>query len=226
MPRISRFVINNGIYHILSRGHNRQVVFHENEDYQRYLMILADCKQNYSIKLYHYTLMPNHPHLILTLPEGKMLAKAMRKLNQSYAQYYRRKYGGIGYLWQDRFKSFVIQNGLYLLECGRYVETNPVRAELVESPEQYPWSSYRVYVFGERNPILDLNPEYLRLGETPEKRQIAYREFVLCRIIEKRSEKRFFNDGVYGNKEFAEQMKNFGLKPRWSHKGKPKKREL
>jgi len=86
--------------------------------------------------------MSNHYHIIVFNSVPENLSNGIKLLNQSYTQYFRKKHDGVGHLWQDRFKSFVIQDGKYLLKCGRYVELNPVRAGMVISPEDYKWSSY------------------------------------------------------------------------------------
>ncbi len=84
-----------------------------------------------------------------------------------------------GYLWQGRYKSMLIGDDAYLLECGRYIERNPVKAGLVEDPKDYPWTSYRTYAFGEENPLIDPNPAYLALSDDIEARRKKYTEYVL-----------------------------------------------
>ena len=86
----------------------------------------------------------------------------------SYTQYYRNKYDGIGYFFQDRFKSFVIQEGKYILECERYVERNPVKTGMVNNPGEYKWSSYNKYM-GKEDELIEYNPEYLGLSEEKKK---------------------------------------------------------
>ncbi|MBI5573521.1 MAG: transposase [Elusimicrobia bacterium] len=223
MARKSRFVVDNGTYHVFCRGHNKQKILHDNYDFSKYLNIFAECKEKHNLKLHHYVLMPNHPHLIIKAITGFDLSNAMRTLNQTYAQYYRAKYGGAGYVWQDRFKSFVIQDGLYLLECGRYIELNPVRAGIVISPENYRWSSYRFYAFGEKNDLIDANPEYCGLSDNSVMRMKKYIEFVKDGFKEKRKLLRYFREGVYGDENFIEKLKKNGLeKIKW-RKGRPSK---
>jgi len=123
--------------------------------------------------------MTNHVHLVVYAPTALGLQKAMHGLNLSYTLAYKRRYPHIGHFWQDRFKSLLIAQDNYLLQCGAYVELNPVRARMVASPEAYPWSSYRVYAQGARDPLITLNPLYDQLGTTPEQRQAHYRQFVL-----------------------------------------------
>ena len=175
MPRRARFTIEAGIYHILSRGNNQQVIFHKDEDYQEFLTILSFYKKKYELEIYHYVLMSNHMHLIVKAPDGKGLSEAMRGIKLRYAQYYRKNYGGIGHLWQERFRNFLIQAGRYLLECGRYIELNPVKAGIVEEPKWYYWSSYRAYGEGEKDYLIDFSPEYLGLADRGLDRQKIYR---------------------------------------------------
>ena len=224
MPRKARFTVENGIYHVMARGNEKRKIFHDEDDFGYYLKLLKNNKDEYNLKIYHYILMINHVHLILKSLTGKLLSEAMKRLNVSYTWYYRKKYAGIGHFFQDRFKSFLIQNGKYLLECGRYVETNAVSAGIVEKPEQYKWSSYRVYAYGEASKLVDINPEYENLSSDEDTRKIIYREFVKQKCFEKSDENRFFKTGAYGSKEFIEELKNKGLKPAWSHSGQPKKK--
>ena len=130
--------------------------------------------------MYHFALMPNHVHLVLQVVDGPALSKAMQGLNLSYSLYYRKRYKYLGHLWQGRFKSLVIDRESYLLECGRYVELNPVRAHLARDPREYAWSSYRTYAEGLEHPLIAIaaNPLYEQLGASAERRQQAYRQFI------------------------------------------------
>jgi REP element-mobilizing transposase RayT len=145
MPREARLLIENGCYHIITRGIRKTETFFDNSDYKKYLDLLKKCKERFSCKLYGWSLMPNHPHLIIST---NSLSKAMHSLNLSYAQYFNYKYSKNGYVWQNRFKSYVVQEDKYLLNLISYVEYNPVRAKIVSNPEDYRWSSYRARVLG------------------------------------------------------------------------------
>ncbi|MBL7068507.1 MAG: transposase [Candidatus Omnitrophica bacterium] len=146
MPRIARLIIEDGCYHVITRGIEKKQTFIKDPDYQRYLKLLKKCKKQLSFKLYGWCLMPNHPHLIIF---SNSLSKTMHMINFSYAQYFNGNYNRTGYLWQNRFKSYVVQKDKYLLNLIAYVEYNPVRAKIVTNPEDYKWSSYRARVFGE-----------------------------------------------------------------------------
>ncbi|PKN00571.1 MAG: hypothetical protein CVU78_00410 [Elusimicrobia bacterium HGW-Elusimicrobia-2] len=222
MPRIPRFTINDGFYHVLCRGHNKREIFHEDSDFLKYLKTLREAKTVYSLKIYHFSLIPNHVHLIINAQKGEDLTKAMRFLNQNYAQYYRAKYGGCGYVWQDRFKSFLIQSGIYLIRCGIYIELNSVMAGLANNPEDYRWSSCGVYVSGKKSNLIDIDPEYAAISENKDERRRVYSEYLRDGLKEKRSLQRYFRDGVYGDEGFVEKLKKSGLQQRTWHKGRPK----
>ncbi len=151
MPRSARVTIKKSCYHIITRGNQKQTVFNEPADYQRYLLIVNRYKKRYKFKLFCFCLMPNHIHLIIEVDNPKDLNKIMRGLNLSYTLYFNSKYKKVGHLWQDRFKSRIIERDAYLIECIGYIENNPIRAGLASSIDRYPWSSYSF----KENTILD-----------------------------------------------------------------------
>jgi putative transposase len=119
MPRTARIAPREHVFHILTRGNNRQDIFRDEFDYQKYFEIVGKYKERYEFKLYHYVLMRNHVHLVLEpQEEGGDLAEIMKGINLSYAQHYKRRYSHIGHFWQDRFKSILIARDQYLLACG------------------------------------------------------------------------------------------------------------
>lgn len=142
MPRTARITIDNTCYHIITRGNQKQPVFKDNKDYEKYLSLLTRYKKRYKFKLYAFCLMPNHIHLILEIPQGDTLNKIMRGLNLSYTLYFNYTHKTVGHLWQDRYKSKIIERDSYLIDCINYIENNPLRASIVEQLSQYRWSSY------------------------------------------------------------------------------------
>ena len=160
MPRTARVTIENGSYHIITRGNQKQQVFIDSQDYSSYLQILNKYKKRYKFKLYCFCLMPNHVHLIIEVKEPIMVSKIMKCLNLSYALHFNFKYKRVGHLWQDRFLSRIIHKDIYLLDCINYIETNPIRANLVDNITEYVWCSYnlRLHLAQEKN-ILDM-PEF------------------------------------------------------------------
>ena len=147
MPRIARIAPKDQIFHILTRGNNRQDIFKYELDYRKYFEILDKYKEKYHFKLYHYVLMKNHVHLVLEpQEEDGSLAEIIKGINLSYAQYYKRRYDHVGHFWQDRYKSILVSKDQYLLACGSYVELNPVRAGVVRDPSEYRWKIGRAHV--------------------------------------------------------------------------------
>jgi putative transposase len=155
MPRVARITIENGCYHIITRGNQKQLVFLEQSDYEKYLSILTKYKKRHKFKLFCFCLMPNHVHLVVEIKEPTAISKIMKGLNLSYTLYFNSKYKKVGHLWQDRFLSKIIHKDIYLLDCINYIETNPIRANLVSNITLYPWSSYKLRLSQNRN-ILDV----------------------------------------------------------------------
>lgn len=178
MPRKPRILTDSGIYHIVTRGNNRQNLFKKAADYQFYLNLLQEFKSVYSFDLYHYCLMTNHTHLLMKFYDQESLQKVMQRVNLNFAKWYKRTYRYHGHVFQDRFKSLPIDKDAYLLECGRYIERNPLKARMVTDLQDYPWSSYSFYAHGIPSKLLTLNPCYENLGKHQEDRQCQYRNFL------------------------------------------------
>lgn len=126
----------------MSRGNGRMHIFHDDEDYRRFVYLLGDVVEEFDIECWNYCLMPNHYHATLR-PTQANLSNAIRRLNSVYGQWWNRRHGRVGHVFQGRFKDQVVDRDGYLLTLSRYVVTNPVRGRLVERPEDWPWSSYR-----------------------------------------------------------------------------------
>ncbi len=175
MPRPPRKIDPNGTYHIISRGNNKSLIFHDTNDYKVYILLLTEVKRSHGFYLYHYVLMPNHVHLLLK-PNGDKLSKFMHAVQMKYAKYYCKKYNFIGHVWQGRFKNVEIGNDAQLLACGNYIEMNPVRAGLVYRPEDWEWSSYNYYAHGAKNPLVDPDPLFISSGGITETIRQKYQQ--------------------------------------------------
>ena len=180
MPRLARQPSASGHYHVLARGHNRQQIFRDEEDHRRYLSELMRFKILFPVRCYHFCLMPNHVHLLLQTNGVQILTAFIRRVQQAYQLHWRRRHRLVGHLWQGRFKSIPIEEESYLLECARYIERNPVRAGLCRAPEEYPWSSARVYLIGDvKTPgLLDPSPAFGSLASDEEARRHLYHNYV------------------------------------------------
>lgn len=140
MPRTSRKQSESGIFHVMVRGIDRQVIFHDDEDCEKYLQYLWECKKNAPFTLYAFCLMGNHLHLLIH-PKAEPLADICKRVGVRYVQWYNKKYGRTGHLFQDRFRSEPVEDDAYFLSVLRYIYQNPVKASLCKTPEEYPWSS-------------------------------------------------------------------------------------
>lgn len=155
MGRRARLFLDNACYHLMVRGNQKQGTFLTSEDFSVYLKLLRHYKKKYCFKLYGYCLMPNHVHLIVGVEKSSMLSKIMQGLNLAYTSWFNKKYNKVGHLWQGRFKSMVIGNGKYLIDCIEYVEFNPIRANMHKSPLDHPWNSLRERTGCANNNLLD-----------------------------------------------------------------------
>jgi REP element-mobilizing transposase RayT len=141
MPRIARSRSRTGVYHITARGVNRQDIFQDDEDKGVYLKRIAKYKDECGFKIYAYCFMRNHIHLLIKEDE-KSISEAMKKIGTSYVYWYNLKHNRTGHLFQDRFKSEVVENDAYLLTVARYIHQNPVKIGLSVDV----WTSYNDYL--------------------------------------------------------------------------------
>ena len=228
MPRKARIAPKEYVYHVLTRGNNRQNIFEEERDYRKYLDLLQRYKERYRFKLYHYVLMRNHVHLVLEPTErGGSLAEIMKGINLSYAQYYKGRYKHVGHFWQDRYRSIMISKDNYLLACGSYVELNPVRAKIVGDPKEYQWSSYNSYAYGRKDSITDKHSIYKELSNDESERRKKYREFIKGMLRERNAMKGEMDRRViYGGDDFiAKVIKQHNVEAIIKPIGRPKKDE-
>jgi REP-associated tyrosine transposase len=226
MPRTARIAPKDYLYHVMTRGNNRQVIFKDDEDYTRYLEILQKYRQKYKFKLYHYVLMSNHVHLVLQpSAQGGALSEIMKGINLSYAYHYKKKNKHVGHFWQDRYKSIIVSEDEYLLACGSYVELNPVRACMVKDPKEYRWSSYSYYAYGADNTVLDKHLVFRNFGRNAGERQQKYRQFVKGMKKEKKAMQGVMDRRlVYGSIDFTERLtKNYAIASQLRAIGRPQK---
>jgi len=172
LPRISPVDVP---VHIIQRGNNRQVCFAAEEDYEAYVGWLSEYAKKYMVDVHAWVLMSNHVHLLCTPRRGGSLSLLMQSLGRRYVRYFNHEYQRSGTLWEGRYKSCLIQEELYLLEVYRYMELNPVRAEMVAGPGDYRWSSYQVNGLGRKSSLCTPHQVYLALGVNSVERRKAYR---------------------------------------------------
>lgn len=185
MPRGPRFVFQNAFYHVFNRGINKQVIFPAENDYLFFLKKLKELQKKYDHSLYAVCLMPNHFHLSIQTRKAP-ISKIMASLTTSYSMYFNRTYEHFGPVFQNRFKSILIENDSYFLALSRYIYLNPVKAGLVDDPMFYEFSSLREAVGREPQNLLDY--DVVRLVGEAANGVKAYEQFIYDGISEDLSE--------------------------------------
>jgi putative transposase len=146
MARQWRIEFKGGIYHILSRGNQRQIIFRDDQDREMFIDLLGDASIRFSIEIYAYVLMDNHYHILLKTKKPN-LSKAMQWIGSTYTRRFNITHQQNGHLFQGRFKSILVENETYLLRLSYYIHRNPLRAGIVSRLADYPWSSYQAYAY-------------------------------------------------------------------------------
>ncbi len=184
MPRRARLSVPGIPWHIIQRGNNRSVCFHAEEDFQFYLHFLQEFSVKFGCTIHAYVLMTNHVHLLLTPQKADSASLLMKHLGQRYVQYINRTYKRSGTLWEGRFRSCLTQTEDYVLACYRYIELNPVRAAMVNQPQDYRWSSYHTNALGKASNLIVPHDQYLRLGQGQTSRLEVYRALFKAHLDE------------------------------------------
>ena len=153
MPRSARKISSTGIYHAMLRGINQQNIFEDEEDFLRFLTVVGECKDISGFELYAYCLMTNHVHFLIKTVE-EPLEMIFKRIGSRYVYWYNLKYQRSGHLFQDRYKSEIVENESYFLTALRYIIQNPMKAGIEDAPGNYPWSSYRAYL-GRKDRLTD-----------------------------------------------------------------------
>ena len=178
MPRKVRELVNGGIYHVYNRGNDKMPLFREPSDFRYFLKRFREVKELLGAQVFHYCIMQNHFHFLLQVHRGPDLIILMHRTQLAYARYFKRKYDFVGHVFQERFRSPRIPNDSYYLQCGRYIERNPVKAGLVKSATEYPYSSAGFYGFGTPDTLITCNMLYEQMGKHTKDRQQNYRHFL------------------------------------------------
>ncbi|MBH1964485.1 MAG: transposase [Comamonadaceae bacterium] len=178
MARLPRLSIAAYPHHVILRGNNRQPIFREAGDYQRLLGLLHNFTIEHKVAVHAYVLMTNHLHLLLTPESGDGLPNMMQALGRSYVRYFNDRHDRSGTLWEGRYRSGLIEAERYLLACMVYMDLNPVRAGMVASPANYPWSSHAHYIGLRSDPLITPHALFWEMGNTPFAREAAYANLV------------------------------------------------
>ena len=179
MPRPTRLDLPGVTQHVIQRGNDRQPCFFVEADYLRYRTDLRELARRECCAVHAYVLMTNHVHLLMTPAVSGAVARVMQSLGRRYVRYINDRYHRTGTLWEGRYKSCLVDDGDYLLQCHRYIELNPLRAAMVADPRDYAWSSHRSNACGDHDPLVSPHASYLALSDDATRRQHAYRALVM-----------------------------------------------
>jgi len=180
-------------------------IFIDEGDYRSFVSLLGDVAEEFDIHCFSYCAMPNHYHVSLR-PNRPNLSEAIRHLNSRYAQWWNRRHERVGHVFQGRFKDQIVQREGYFSTLCRYIALNPVRAKLVENPQDWPWSSYAATIGLRPTPAFLAIDEVLGIFGEGDQRllQTRFAEYVLTRTIDEESMYDAFRarNRVLGDKAF------------------------
>lgn len=194
MARLPRLTVPGYPHHIIQRGNNRQAIFATSADYETLLTMLDEHARKSSVALHSYVLMSNHFHLLATPETETGIPQMMQAVGRRYVRYFNQRQQRTGTLWEGRYRCTLIQAERYLLACMVYIDLNPVRAALADTPRDYPWSSHGHYIGARRDRLITPHPIYWELGNTPFAREAAYAQLVQSGIGEE--DQRALTDSV------------------------------
>lgn len=177
MPRSPRYYVPGLIYHAYTRGNNRELIFFEESNYQRFLSNLERYRIPLNYKIFAYCFLPNHFHLLLQI-NNVSISKIMQILLTAYTMYINKKYARVGHIFQGRYQSIIVEKDTYLLQVQRYIHLNPVKAGLVLEPDDYLWSSYNSFLGNTGSPIgININDILDMFSENKLKQKYLFQEF-------------------------------------------------
>jgi REP element-mobilizing transposase RayT len=207
MARKPRIHFPGALFHVITRGNQRQAIFKGPEDFRRFQEFLDKAQKQWGMRLYAYALMPNHVHLLLQVRHSP-LAKMMQTLLHRYTHYYNKRYRKVGHLFQGRYKGILCDRDEYLAELIRYIHLNPVRAQLVKTPQAYPWSSHRIYLGGTDGGGVAVEEILARWSKQRKQAVKGYERFVAEGISQGHMEKYYEvkKQRYLGEEEFVERV--------------------
>jgi REP element-mobilizing transposase RayT len=209
VARPLRIEFPGAVYHITSRGNARQKIFLDEKDYASFLEVLCLAVERFNWQLHAYCLMSNHYHILIETPEGN-LSRGMRQINGVYTQQFNRRHTRVGHVFQGRYKAIIVDKDAYLLELCRYVVLNPIRAHIVEKPEEWKWSSYRSTVGNRKgNSCLTTDWILLQFGNERKEAIKRYKGFVRAGVKEDSLLKKVTGQMFLGEDNFIEKLRGF-----------------
>ena len=224
MARPLRIEFAGALYHVTARGNAREAIYRDDEDRERFLSLLWRAIDRFHWDCHAYCLMDNHYHLLIET-HAPTLSKGMQYLNGTYTQYVNRRHEHVGHVFQGRFKAILVQKDTHCLELARYIVLNPVRARMVRTADEWPWSSYRATA-GDAINEAGLTIDWILSGfaGTKTAAQQSYRDFVQAGMQQSSPWLQLKNQIFLGDEHFVTEMQS-RLKPDQSLKDIPKKQK-
>lgn len=179
MPRSLRNLQSQSMIHFIGRANNDLPLFRRHADYKKFRRTLFQFTHDQQFFIHHYALMRTHVHILAWIEEAASTPDIIKSIALSYYHYYRRRYKIKGHLWHGRYRSIAIQNESHWLQCGRYIELNPVHAGICKDPAKYPWSSYHYYASGKKDALV--RARFHAENDTSDKME-EYRNFIMAGI--------------------------------------------
>jgi len=183
MARQPRFFVPGVPQHAVQRGCDRRAIVLANDDCRFFIGCLAEASDLHRLRIHAYVLMTNHLHLLATPEDCMSLPRTFQDIGRRYVPYFNRKHERTGALWESRYRASLVETERYFLTCMRYIELNPVRAGLVDHPDEYPWSSYRSNAHGLGDGLVVRHEVYERLGRSPIERAERYRRLFESEVL-------------------------------------------
>jgi REP-associated tyrosine transposase len=228
MARPLRVEYPGAFYHVINRGNNRENIYRNDRDKEKFLECLEKASERFSITIHTYCLMSNHFHLLVETPQPN-LSMAMQWINVSYATYFNRKRGRHGHLFQGRFKALLIDADGYLTHLSRYIHLNPIRAKMASTPIKYRWSSYAAYI-GKAKPLqfLETKGVLANFGKRKREAQRKYKDFVEGANIKtlENPHRHVAGSFILGDSDFVSWVKETFLSGRQDEKEIPQLKKL
>ena len=193
------------VYHVIARGNERKAVFRDDRDRQEYLDRLIRCRERFGLKLLAYCLMGNHLHLAVERGSTS-LSRVMLALQSSYTQWFNRRHGRVGHLFQGRYKAFLVERDRYLLALVRYIHRNPLGAGLASRTQDYAWSSDRYYRLSKSPKWLYVEGVLPLLGPTRRVATARYRKLMGEDVANDYEHVESYAQAIKGDKAFADRV--------------------
>lgn len=229
MARPPRIYVEGSLYYVTLEGDRGSLLFRDDRDRQRYLQLLSWYKKLHDFKIFSFLLLSNKIFILLEPSSNITVSQIMHSLNSNYSKYFNGRYNLKGHLFRERFKAVLVEKEIYLAEFTRYIHLSPVYSGISPAPEDYLWSSYRAYLYGEEEN--DYTDDLVDTGDVlscfPGSRRVqgeAYRDFV-SRVKKEEIDsfkKKLSHAWIVGSREFVKKARTMAMEKK-ANAGRPGK---